>query len=74
VVKAFNAVFGNALTRDRRLDVLIADDDAQAKRSVSAFNESLGLRPLDAGPLVMMGLGRYGVGNFNFTLDVNNPG
>ena len=85
VVKAFNAVFGNALSQDRPLDVLMAGDDAQAKASVSAFIESLGLRPLDAGPLamarwlegtglVMMGLGRYGVGNFNFTLDVNLPG
>jgi 8-hydroxy-5-deazaflavin:NADPH oxidoreductase len=85
VVKAFNTVFGNALAQDRPLDVLIAGDDAQAKASVSAFIESLGLRPLDTGPLamarwlegtglVMMGLGRYGVGNFYFTLDVNIPG
>ena len=50
VVKAFNAVFGNALSQDRPLDVLMAGDDAQAKASVSAFIESLGLRPLDAGP------------------------
>ena len=50
VVKAFNAVFGNVLALDRPLDVLIAGDDAQAKASVSAFIESLGLRPLDAGP------------------------
>ena len=76
---------GNALAQGGPLDVLIAGDDAQAKASVSTFIESLGLRPLDAGPLamarwlegtalVMMGLGRYGVGNFNFTLDVNTPG
>lgn len=82
VVKAFNTVFGNALSQNRPLDVLIAGDDLQAKTSVAAFIESLGLRPLDAGPLamarwlegmglVMMGLGRNGVGNFNFTLDVN---
>jgi hypothetical protein len=85
VVKAFNTVFGNALAQDRPLDVLIAGDDARAKASVSAFIESLGLRPLDTGPLamarwlegtglVMMGLGRYGVGNFDFTLDVTIPG
>ena len=85
VVKAFNAVFGNVLAKDRPLDVLIAGDDAQAKASVSAFIESLGLRPLDVGPLamarwlegtglVMMGLGRHGVGNFNFSLAVNTPG
>jgi 8-hydroxy-5-deazaflavin:NADPH oxidoreductase len=85
VVKAFNAVFGNVLAQDRPLDVLIAGDDAQANASVSAFIESLGLRPLDVGPLamarwlegtglVMMGLGRHGVGNFNFALDVHIPG
>jgi predicted dinucleotide-binding enzyme len=82
VVKAFNTVFGNALAQGRPLDVLIAGDDAQAKTRVSVFITSLGLRPLDAGPLamarwlegtglVMMGLGRNGVGNFNFSLDVN---
>lgn len=55
VVKAFNTVFGNVLTagaaEGRSLDVFIAGDDAQAKTRVSAFVESLGLRPLDAGPL-----------------------
>jgi predicted dinucleotide-binding enzyme len=55
VVKAFNTVFGNVLTAGaadgRSLDVFIAGDDAQAKTRVSAFVESLGLRPLDAGPL-----------------------
>jgi predicted dinucleotide-binding enzyme len=35
------------------LDVLFACDDARAKASVSAFIESLGLRPLDAGGLEM---------------------
>ncbi|WP_445169286.1 NADPH-dependent F420 reductase [Mycolicibacterium sp. Dal123E01] len=57
VVKAFNTVFGHVLTADaakgRSLDVFIAGDDAQAKASVSAFVESLGLRPLDAGPLAI---------------------
>ena len=85
VVKAFNTVLGNALAQDGPLDVLIAGDDAHAKASVSAFIESLGLRPLDTGPLamarwlegtglVMVGLGRHSVGNFNFTLDVNIAG
>lgn len=82
VVKAFNTVFGHVLAQGRPLDVLIAGDDAQAKASVATFITSLGLRPLDTGPLgmarwlegtglVMMGLGRYGAGSFNFTLDVN---
>ena len=33
--------------------MLIAGDDADAKASVSAFIESLGLRPLDTGDLAM---------------------
>ena len=49
---------------------------------MSAFVESLGLRPLDVGGLemahwlegaglLMMGLARHGVGHFNFSLGVN---
>ncbi|MFE5663548.1 NADPH-dependent F420 reductase [Streptomyces niveus] len=82
VVKAFNTVFGHMLAQGNPLDVLIAGDDAEAKATVSAFIESLGLRPMDTGSLgmarwlegtglVMIGLGRYGAGSFNFTLDVN---
>jgi 8-hydroxy-5-deazaflavin:NADPH oxidoreductase len=84
VVKAFNTVFGNVLAAaaDRALDVLIAGDDKQAKASVSAFVESIGLRPLDSGPLqmarmlegtglLMMGLGRHGVRHYNFSLGVD---
>ena len=37
----------------RPLDVLIAGDDAEAKASVSAFIESLGMLPRDTGPLAM---------------------
>jgi 8-hydroxy-5-deazaflavin:NADPH oxidoreductase len=82
VVKAFNTIFATVLATGRPLDVLIAGDDAQAKASVSAFIESLGLRPLDTGPLgmarrleetglLMMGLGRHGVKHYNFSLGVN---
>ncbi|MEV7422251.1 NAD(P)-binding domain-containing protein [Streptomyces sp. NPDC091212] len=82
VVKAFNTVFGHMLAQGNPLDVLIAGDDAEAKAAVSAFIKSLGLRPMDTGPLgmarwlegtglVMIGLGRYGVGSFNFTLGVH---
>jgi 8-hydroxy-5-deazaflavin:NADPH oxidoreductase len=55
VVKAFNTLFANVLSAadGRSLDVFIAGDDAQAKAQVSVFIESLGLRPLDAGPLPM---------------------
>ncbi|MGH3209415.1 MAG: NADPH-dependent F420 reductase [Trebonia sp.] len=84
VVKAFNTVFGHVLVQGGPLDVLIAGDDARAKASVSAFIESLGLRPLDTGDLAMarwlegaglllMGLARNGVG-FNFNLGVNING
>jgi hypothetical protein len=84
VVKAFNTVFGNVLAQGRPLDVFIAGDDAQAKASVSAFIESIGLRPLDTGDLamarwmeaaavLMMGLGRHGVGNYGFALGVSLP-
>jgi 8-hydroxy-5-deazaflavin:NADPH oxidoreductase len=57
VVKAFNTLFANVLSaaEGRSLDVFIAGDDAQAKAQVSVFIESLGLRPLDAGPLPMAG-------------------
>jgi predicted dinucleotide-binding enzyme len=85
VVKAFNTIFGHVLAQGRPLDVFIAGDDAQAKASMSAFIETLGLRPLDTGDLtmahwlegaglLMMGLSRHGVGNYSFSLGVNIPG
>jgi 8-hydroxy-5-deazaflavin:NADPH oxidoreductase len=65
--------------------VFLAGDDAQAKASLSAFIQSLGLRPLDTGDLtmahwlegaglLMMGLARYGAGNYGFSLGVTLPG
>jgi predicted dinucleotide-binding enzyme len=85
VVKAFNTVFGHILAQGGPLDVLLAGDDARAKASVSAFIESLGLRPLDAGGLemarwlegtgvLMISLARNGVGSFDFSLGVNLHG
>jgi predicted dinucleotide-binding enzyme len=83
VVKAFNTIFGHVLAQEgRSMDALFAGDDAQAKASVSTFIESLGLRPLDVGGLGMahwlegagllvMGLARNGVANFEFTLGVS---
>ncbi|MFI6464391.1 NADPH-dependent F420 reductase [Streptomyces sp. NPDC050538] len=57
VVKAFNTLFSHVLAagpaEGRTLDVFIAGDDAQAKARVSAFVESLGLRPMDTGELSM---------------------
>src|SRR6202046_340528 len=80
VVKAFNTVFAHVLVMGRPLDVFFAGDDAQAKASVSAFIETLGLRPFDVGSLemahwlegaglLMMGLAGHGAG-FNIALGV----
>jgi predicted dinucleotide-binding enzyme len=82
IVKAFNTLFRDVLAAGGPLDVFIAGDDAQAKASVSAFIESLGLRPQDTGDLSMahwlegagllsVGLANHGVGNLNFSLGVN---
>ena len=64
------------------MDVFIAGDDAEAKVSVSAFVESLGMRPLDTGPLAMartlehatllhLGLVAHSVKHTDFFLGVN---
>jgi predicted dinucleotide-binding enzyme len=57
VVKAFNTHFSHVLAdgpvEGHPLDVFIAGDGALAKARVSAFIESLGLRPMDTGPLLM---------------------
>jgi predicted dinucleotide-binding enzyme len=86
VVKAFNTLFSDVLAagsaEGRPLDVFIAGDDAQAKARVSAFIESLGLRPLDVGELPMaraienaallqLGLVAHSVKHTNFVLGVN---
>jgi 8-hydroxy-5-deazaflavin:NADPH oxidoreductase len=81
VVKAFNTIFRHVLEKGRP-DVFIAGDNAQAKASVAAFIESLGLRPLDVGGLKMahwlegagvvtMGLASNGVGHWDFALGVD---
>lgn len=81
VVKAFNTIFRRVLEKGRP-DVFIAGDDAEAKASVTAFVESLGLRPLDVGGLEMahwlegvglltVGLAGNGVGHWDFALGVN---
>ena len=86
VVKAFNTLFSHVLAagpaEGRLLDVFIAGDDAQAKASVSTFIESLGLRPMDTGPLPMagtlenvgllqLGLVAHSVKHTNFFLSVS---
>src|SRR5882724_257555 len=80
VVKAFNTIFRTVLEKGRP-NVFIAGDNAQAKASVEAFIESLGLRPLDVGGLKMahwlegagvvtVGLANHGVGNLDFALSI----
>jgi 8-hydroxy-5-deazaflavin:NADPH oxidoreductase len=82
VVKAFNTLFRDILAAGGPLDVFVAGDDAQSKASVSEFIESIGLRPRDTGDLSMahwlegagllsVGVGRNGLGDFNFSLGVN---
>ncbi|MFF5075824.1 NADPH-dependent F420 reductase [Actinoplanes sp. NPDC000266] len=81
VVKAFNTIFRNVL-EEGRPDVFLAGDDAQAKRAVATFVESLGLRPLDAGGLrmahwlegmglVTVSLAGNGVGHWDFAVGVH---
>jgi predicted dinucleotide-binding enzyme len=83
VVKAFNTLFSTSVdagqAHGRTVDVFIAGDDADAKKAVSAFIESLGLRPLDTGELKMArwleGLGLLLLGQArrteNYSLTVN---
>lgn len=86
VVKAFNTQFSHVLAagpvEGHPLDMFIAGDDSQAKARVSAFIESLGLRPMDTGPLLMartlehacllsLGLVAHSVKHTNFSIGVS---
>lgn len=86
VVKAFNTLFSHVLVaglaKGHTLDVFIAGDAAQAKAHISGFIDSLGLRPMDIGPLPMartleyvcllsLGLMRQGVKHANFAIGVS---
>ncbi|WP_369788087.1 NADPH-dependent F420 reductase [Rouxiella sp. WC2420] len=57
IVKAFNTQFSHVLAigaaNGTPLDILIAGDDLQEKSQVADFIESLGLHPMDCGPLIM---------------------
>lgn len=57
VVKAFNYAFAARMAEPSiggtRLDGFVAGDDPEAKEKVLGFIESIGFRPIDAGPLVM---------------------
>jgi predicted dinucleotide-binding enzyme len=86
IVKAFNTQFSGALAagpvEGHPLDVFIAGDDAPRKARVSAFVESLGLRAMDAGRLLMartlehatlltLGLLANSLKNTNFSLGLS---
>ncbi|MDQ0395950.1 NADPH-dependent F420 reductase [Labrys monachus] len=86
IVKAFNTQNAQVLAAGpvdgRPLDVFIAGDDSQAKAHVSAFIESLGLRPMDAGQLTMartlehacmlwLGLMTHSIKHPNFSIGVS---
>ena len=55
VVKAFNTLLANNIADPAaegiKLDAYVAADDAEAKASVLALAESIGLDPIDVGPL-----------------------
>ena len=57
VVKAFNYSFATRMADPTvdgvRLDGFVAGDDQEAKDKALEFVESIGYRPIDAGPLVM---------------------
>jgi predicted dinucleotide-binding enzyme len=86
VVKAFNTQFSHVLAagpaEGHTLDVFIAGDVTEAKARVSAFIESLGLRPMDTGPLLMartlehvcllsLGLVAHSIKHTNFSIGVS---
>ena len=57
VVKAFNYAFASKMANPQvdgtNLDAFLAGDDKTAKSKVAEFAESIGFRPIDAGPLAM---------------------
>ena len=86
VIKAFNTLPSQVLAagpvEGHPLDVFLAGDSAQAKARISAFVESLRLRPLDTGPLTMartlehacvlwLGLMTHSVRHANFSIGVS---
>lgn len=57
VVKAFNYAFASRMADPQvdgtNLDAFVAGDDESAKKKTMQFAESIGFRPIDAGPLPM---------------------
>jgi 8-hydroxy-5-deazaflavin:NADPH oxidoreductase len=57
VIKAFNTMFSTRMAAPvvdgLQIDGYVAGDDQEAKAAVLDFVRSIGIRPIDAGPLVM---------------------
>ena len=77
VVKAFNTLFASRqldpITEGVTLDGFVAADDAAAKATVLELVRSIGLRPIDAGPLVRARQ-LEGLAFLNMTLNIANEG
>jgi predicted dinucleotide-binding enzyme len=75
VVKAFNTILAGNQPEPSldgmQLDGFVAGDDSAAKSRVLEFVESLGFRPIDAGPLAMA-RALEGMGTLNITLNKTN--
>jgi predicted dinucleotide-binding enzyme len=75
VIKAFNTIFAShqddPLVDGIELDGYVAGDDARAKQAGLKLVESLGFRPVDAGPLAMA-RALEGMGTLNITLNASN--
>jgi predicted dinucleotide-binding enzyme len=75
VVKAFNTIFASHQADPAidgiQLDGFVAGDDNAAKQQALALVESLGFRPIDAGPLAMA-RALEGMGTLNISLNAAN--
>ncbi len=74
-VKAFNTIFAGRLSEPVvegvKLDGFVAGDDAPAREAVLELARSIGLRPIDAGPLAM-GRALDAMGLLNISLQIRN--
>lgn len=75
VVKAFNTILAShqsdPIVEGVTLDGFVAGDDAAARQSVLELVESLGFRPIDAGPLAMA-RALEGMATLNIQLNMKN--
>jgi hypothetical protein len=75
VVKAFNHTFASTMANPNhdgtQLDAFVAGDDPAAKQKTMQFAESIGFRPIDAGPLAMA-RALEGMALMNILLQIKN--